>query len=171
MATVEMVMPKMGESITEGTIINWLVEEGASFETGDILVEVATDKVDNEVPAPGDGVMTKHLKGPKEVVPVGEPIAILELKEGSTPVKKSSVKKQQSSSEATKKTIQKQKSMRKYQMIICFKKLLKRSTHRNFSQMIRQKMKLKPILMKKMFLSSYLIRIMMRKKILKFLHF
>ncbi|MAT89891.1 MAG: 2-oxoglutarate dehydrogenase [Flavobacteriaceae bacterium] len=103
-------MPKMGESITEGTIINWLVEEGASFETGDILVEVATDKVDNEVPAPGDGVMTKHLKGPKEVVPVGEPIAILELKEGSTPVKKSSVKKQQSSSEATKKTIQKQKS-------------------------------------------------------------
>ena len=110
MPETEFNMPKMGESITEGTIINWLVEEGASFETGDILVEVATDKVDNEVPAPGDGVMTKHLKGPKEVVPVGEPIAILELKEGSTPVKKSSVKKQQSSSEATKKTIQKQKS-------------------------------------------------------------
>ncbi len=110
MPETEFNMPKMGESITEGTIINWLVAEGASFEAGEILVEVATDKVDNEVPAPGDGVMIKYLKGPKEVVPVGAPIAILELKEGSAPEKKSSVKKQQSSSEATKKTIQKQKS-------------------------------------------------------------
>ena len=39
-------MPKMGESITQGTILNWLVEEGAAFQEGDILVEIATDKVD-----------------------------------------------------------------------------------------------------------------------------
>ncbi len=52
MTKTEFKMPKMGESITEGTIINWMVNEGDSFEEGDILLEVATDKVDNEVPAP-----------------------------------------------------------------------------------------------------------------------
>ncbi|MAM30170.1 MAG: 2-oxoglutarate dehydrogenase [Flavobacteriaceae bacterium] len=74
-------MPKMGESITEGTIINWLVQEGESFEEGDILVEVATDKVDNEVPAPSAGTMISHKVSTKDVVPVGEVIAILELEE------------------------------------------------------------------------------------------
>ncbi len=76
-------MPKMGESITEGTIINWLVQEGDSFEEGDILVEVATDKVDNEVPAPSAGTMISHKVSAKDVVPVGEVIAILELEEGA----------------------------------------------------------------------------------------
>lgn len=72
-------MPKMGESITEGTIINWLVNEGDSFEEGDILLEVATDKVDNEVSAPASGKMLEHKFKAKDVVPVGEVIAILEL--------------------------------------------------------------------------------------------
>jgi 2-oxoglutarate dehydrogenase E2 component (dihydrolipoamide succinyltransferase) len=75
----EFKMPKMGESITEGTIINWLINEGESFEEGDILVEIATDKVDNEVPAPASGTMISHKVGAKEVVPVGDVIAILEL--------------------------------------------------------------------------------------------
>jgi len=77
--TQEFKMPKMGESITEGTIINWLVAEGESFEEGTILVEVATDKVDNEVPAPSAGKMIAHKVGPKDIVPVGAVIAILEL--------------------------------------------------------------------------------------------
>ncbi len=76
-------MPKMGESITEGTIINWLVNEGDSFEEGDILLEVATDKVDNEVPAPASGKMLQHKHKAKDVVPVGEVIAVLELSENS----------------------------------------------------------------------------------------
>ena len=75
----EFKMPKMGESITEGTIINWLVNEGDSFDEGDILLEVATDKVDNEVPAPASGKMLEHKFKVKDVVPVGEVIAILEL--------------------------------------------------------------------------------------------
>ena len=79
MAETAFKMPKMGESITEGTILNWLVEEGASFEEGDILVEVATDKVDNEVPAPASGIMIAHKVAIKDVVPVGETIAVLEL--------------------------------------------------------------------------------------------
>lgn len=69
----------MGESITEGTIIDWMVKEGDAFEEGDVLLEVATDKVDNEVPAHSAGVLVKTLFGPKDVVPVGEVIAILEL--------------------------------------------------------------------------------------------
>ncbi len=74
-------MPKMGESINEGTIINWLVNEGDSFNEGDILLEVATDKVDNEVPAPASGKMLEHKYKAKDVVPVGEVIAVLELSE------------------------------------------------------------------------------------------
>ncbi|MEL6485001.1 MAG: lipoyl domain-containing protein, partial [Bacteroidota bacterium] len=79
MSKIELKMPKMGESITEGTIIDWMVKEGEAFEEGDILLEVATDKVDNEVPAHNAGVLVKTLFGPKDVVPVGEVIAILEL--------------------------------------------------------------------------------------------
>lgn len=71
----------MGESITEGTIINWLISEGDSFEEGDIILEVATDKVDNEVPAPAAGTLIKTIFQPKDVVPVGEVLAILEISE------------------------------------------------------------------------------------------
>ncbi len=77
----ELKMPKMGESITEGTIINWVFAEGDSFEEGDTILEVATDKVDNEVPAPGSGTLIKILTKAKEVVPVGEVMAILEVSE------------------------------------------------------------------------------------------
>ncbi|MTE28068.1 2-oxo acid dehydrogenase subunit E2 [Winogradskyella sp. ZXX205] len=84
-------MPKMGESITEGTIINWLVAEGDSFDEGDIILEVATDKVDNEVPAPASGVLKETLFSAKDVVPVGEVIAILEVSEEVKSSKKQNV--------------------------------------------------------------------------------
>jgi len=71
----------MGESITEGTIINWLVNEGDSFEEGDIILEVATDKVDNEVPAPASGTLLKILCQAKDVVPVGDVMALLDVSE------------------------------------------------------------------------------------------
>ncbi|MFD2552563.1 dihydrolipoamide acetyltransferase family protein [Bizionia sediminis] len=94
--TFSLKMPKMGESITEGTIINWLVSEGAYFEEGDIILEVATDKVDNEVPAPVSGkLITIHHKA-KDVVPVGQEIAVIEVAEDAEqalkPVKKSETK-------------------------------------------------------------------------------
>ena len=99
MKETEFVMPKMGESITEGTIINWLVNEGDSFEEGDILVEVATDKVDNEVPAPAPGKMIAHKVSAKDVVPVGDIIAILELSEEKQKKSTSSTKSNSSSPE------------------------------------------------------------------------
>lgn len=78
----------MGESITEGTIINWLINEGDSFEEGDIILEVATDKVDNEVPAPQSGKLITTLFKAQDVVPVGEIIAIFEGSEDITSVEK-----------------------------------------------------------------------------------
>lgn len=81
MSTTEFRMPKMGESITEGTIIEWHVNEGDSFEEGDVLLEVATDKVDNEIPAPASGKMVKHMFTNGDVVPIAEVIAVLELSE------------------------------------------------------------------------------------------
>lgn len=74
----------MGESITEGTIINWLIAEGDTFEEGDIILEVATDKVDNEVPAPAAGTLVETKFQAKDVVKVGEIIAILEVEASSS---------------------------------------------------------------------------------------
>jgi 2-oxoglutarate dehydrogenase E2 component (dihydrolipoamide succinyltransferase) len=85
MSKFELEMPKMGESIAEGTIINWLIAEGDSFEEGDIILEVATDKVDNEVPAPVSGILVKTIFHAKDVVPVGEVLAILEVCEEAKP--------------------------------------------------------------------------------------
>jgi len=94
MSKFELKMPKMGESITEGTIINWLVNEGDTFEEGDIILEVATDKVDNEVPAPASGTMVETKFQAKDVVKVGEVIAILavEVSSSKSQPKKEAVK-------------------------------------------------------------------------------
>lgn len=81
--TTDFLLPKMGESITEGTILNWLVQEGESFNEGDILVEVGTDKVDNEVPSPSAGIMLKHLCTPGDVVAIGSVIAQFKETEGT----------------------------------------------------------------------------------------
>nr|WP_201770893.1 dihydrolipoamide acetyltransferase family protein [Nonlabens ulvanivorans] len=80
---MDFILPKMGESITEGTILNWLVQEGEAFEEGDILVEVGTDKVDNEVPAPVAGVMSNHLFTDGDVVEIGSVIAQFEESDGT----------------------------------------------------------------------------------------
>lgn len=66
----------MGESVAEATIIKWVLEEGESVEADEPLVEIATDKVDSEVPAPEDGVLVKKLCEEGDVVEVGTPIAI-----------------------------------------------------------------------------------------------
>lgn len=73
----EFLLPKMGQSITEATIIQWHVEENASFNEGDVLLEVATDKVDNEVVAPAPGVLIKKLEQEEAVVPIEHAVAIV----------------------------------------------------------------------------------------------
>lgn len=78
MASIEMLMPKMGESIIEGTILTWLKKEGDSIDQDESVLEVATDKVDTEVPATHAGILKKILAKEGEVVAVGAPIAIIE---------------------------------------------------------------------------------------------
>ncbi|MFD2513612.1 dihydrolipoamide acetyltransferase family protein [Pontibacter locisalis] len=77
MALVEMVMPKMGESIMEGTVLKWLKNVGDTIEQDESVLEVATDKVDTEVPAIQGGVLKEILVNEGDVVAVGAPIAII----------------------------------------------------------------------------------------------
>ena len=77
-ATVQIVMPEMGESVTEGIVLEWHVAVGDFVNEGDTIVEVSTDKVDAEVPAPADGVITKLLVAVDDEVPVGAPLAEME---------------------------------------------------------------------------------------------
>jgi 2-oxoglutarate dehydrogenase E2 component (dihydrolipoamide succinyltransferase) len=78
MAKVEMVMPKMGESIIEATILKWLKKPGDKIEQDESVLEVATDKVDTEVPSVYAGVLQEIKWKEGEVVKVGEVIAIIE---------------------------------------------------------------------------------------------
>ncbi|TGD80572.1 dihydrolipoamide acetyltransferase family protein [Hymenobacter wooponensis] len=84
MARVEMTMPKMGESIMEGTVLKWLKQIGDTIEQDESVLEVATDKVDTEVPALHAGVLQEILVQEGQVVAVGAPIAIIETDAAST---------------------------------------------------------------------------------------
>ncbi len=75
MAHIEILLPKMGESVAEATIIKWLKKEGDAVAADEAMVEIATDKVDSEVPAPQDGILLKRLVNDGDVVKVGQPIA------------------------------------------------------------------------------------------------
>ncbi len=77
MAEIEIRLPKMGESVTEATITNWLKEVGDTVEMDEPLVEVATDKVDNELPSEAEGVLVKKLFEKDDVVQVGDVIAVI----------------------------------------------------------------------------------------------
>jgi len=77
MAKFELVMPKMGESIIEATILNWVKKEGDQVEVDDTIVEIATDKVDSEVPSPVAGTIEKILFEPDDTVEIGKVIAII----------------------------------------------------------------------------------------------
>jgi 2-oxoglutarate dehydrogenase E2 component (dihydrolipoamide succinyltransferase) len=77
MARVELIMPKMGESIMEATVLKWLKKPGDKIEQDESVLEVATDKVDTEVPSTHAGVLEEILAKEGEVVKVGKPIAIL----------------------------------------------------------------------------------------------
>ena len=80
-----MVMPKMGESIMEGTILTWLKKVGDPIEQDESVLEVATDKVDTEVPSTHAGILQEILAQEGDVVEVGKPIAIIETSNGSAP--------------------------------------------------------------------------------------
>ena len=82
MAQFELILPKMGESVAEATITTWLKNEGDFIEAEESIVEVATDKVDSEVPSPVSGTLVKIISNVNDVAQVGAAIAIIET-EGS----------------------------------------------------------------------------------------
>lgn len=79
MAEIELIMPKMGESVAEATITKWLKSEGESVEAEEAILEIATDKVDSEIPSPEEGIIKKILFKEDDVVQVGQAIAIIEV--------------------------------------------------------------------------------------------
>ncbi|MCF8390457.1 MAG: 2-oxo acid dehydrogenase subunit E2 [Bacteroidales bacterium] len=79
MALFEILMPKMGESIEEATITKWFVKEGDKVVEDDLLLEIATDKVDSEIPSPVEGVVQKILYKLDDIVAVGSVIAIINM--------------------------------------------------------------------------------------------
>ncbi len=78
-----MVMPKMGESIMEGTILKWLKKEGDSINEDESVLEVATDKVDTEIPSTCSGTIWQILVNEGDIVKVGSPIAIIETEQNT----------------------------------------------------------------------------------------
>ncbi|MFM6951721.1 MAG: dihydrolipoamide acetyltransferase family protein [Bacteroidota bacterium] len=86
MAEKPIVMPKMGESIAEATIIRWLKNEGERVEKDEPIVEIATDKVDSEIPSTEAGILVKQLYKDGDVVKVGEPVAMINAEGGASAV-------------------------------------------------------------------------------------
>ncbi|WP_209549093.1 dihydrolipoamide acetyltransferase family protein [Flavobacterium sp. CG_23.5] len=92
MARFELKLPKMGESVAEATITNWLKEVGDKIEADEAVLEIATDKVDSEVPSEVSGILVEQLFGKDDLVQVGQTIAIIETEGGElVPVLKQAV--------------------------------------------------------------------------------
>ena len=91
MAKFELKLPKMGESVAEATITNWLKNVGDTIEMDEAVLEIATDKVDSEVPSEVSGVLVEQLFGKDDVVQVGQTIAIIETEGENTKIENSSV--------------------------------------------------------------------------------
>ena len=105
---IDIVMPKMGESITEGTILEWRKSVGDRIELDEILLEIGTDKVDSEIPSSAAGVISKILAEPNDVIDVGKVIAKIET-DGSLVVENSikEDKEKEQASESLKKASKK----------------------------------------------------------------
>jgi 2-oxoglutarate dehydrogenase E2 component (dihydrolipoamide succinyltransferase) len=84
MAQYELLLPKMGESVAEATIIKWTKQPGDTIQLDDTILEIATDKVDSEVPSPVSGKLVKQLFAADDVVQVGAVIAIIETEGGDS---------------------------------------------------------------------------------------
>ncbi|MDP5033561.1 MAG: lipoyl domain-containing protein, partial [Solirubrobacteraceae bacterium] len=81
--TVQVTLPAMGESVNEGTVLEWLKTEGDQVETGETLVEVSTDKVDAEIPSPVSGTLLKIHASAGETVEIGALLAEIQAGEAA----------------------------------------------------------------------------------------
>ncbi|MEB8389517.1 hypothetical protein OO012_20125, partial [Rhodobacteraceae bacterium KMM 6894] len=79
MSRFELKLPQMGESVAEATLTSWLKEVGDTIEMDEAVFEIATDKVDSEVPSEVDGVLVEKLFSVDDVINVGDTVAIIEI--------------------------------------------------------------------------------------------
>ena len=93
MAQVELIMPKMGESVAEATVVKWLKNVGDSIEIDESVLEIATDKVDSEIPSSIEGVLVKQLFKEDDVVLVGQTVAIIDTNADDTEIDETPVTK------------------------------------------------------------------------------
>ena len=93
MAQVELIMPKMGESVAEATVIKWLKNVGDTIEMDESVLEIATDKVDSEIPSSIEGVLVKQLFKEDDVVLVGQAVAIIDTNTDATEIHETPVAK------------------------------------------------------------------------------
>ncbi|NND62514.1 MAG: 2-oxo acid dehydrogenase subunit E2, partial [Flavobacteriaceae bacterium] len=110
MSSIEFKMPKLGESINEAAIIKWFKNVGDSIEQDEMLLEVATDKVDSEVPSSVTGVIEEILYEPNAVIKIGETIAVIKTDGIGSPSKKKE-KSKDTSSPKQKSTKKKEKAV------------------------------------------------------------
>src|SRR3954447_24778201 len=82
--SVSVTMPRLGESVSEGTVTRWLKKEGERVETDEPLLEVSTDKVDTEIPSPASGVLQSIKVGEDETVEVGAELAVIGDSDGAS---------------------------------------------------------------------------------------
>lgn len=108
MAKFEIIMPKLGESIIEATITKWLKSEGDHIEEDDAIVEIATDKVDSEIPSPVEGKLIKLLFNEGDTIEVGKVIAIIETEGMDTPESETITTKDASPKKEEKKDLKKE---------------------------------------------------------------
>ena len=106
MAKFELTLPKMGESVAEATITNWLKNVGDSIAMDEAVLEIATDKVDSEVPSEVSGVLTEILFQVNDVVKVGQTIAIIETEGGGVSVSTPQIKEEVAAVAEVEKTVE-----------------------------------------------------------------
>jgi len=100
MAKFEIVMPKLGESIIEATITKWLKKEGDSVKEDESILEIATDKVDSEIPSPVEGILVERFFKEGDVVAIGTVIAVIDLGGEEDAVKSAGTEKAKDKAEA-----------------------------------------------------------------------
>src|SRR5438105_15452216 len=83
MSVVDLIMPKLGESIMEATILKWHKKSGDTVKQDETVLDIATDKVDSEVPSTAAGTITEILYKENDVVPIGSVIARIETEVGA----------------------------------------------------------------------------------------
>src|SRR3972149_10203571 len=86
---MDVIMPKMGESVSEGTIIKWHKKEGDKIKRDEIIFEISTDKIDTEIPSPADGILTEIKVKEGDTVEVGTIVAVINENGESVSAKRS----------------------------------------------------------------------------------